>query len=113
MVISPLIRGLNKMKNIISPLVEVDQSALVDHIGSIDLEIKKLKKQLDANKAILVEQYGNQGHFDGANFCIIAATFDRDTVNWQKIAKKLNASRQLIAGNTTTKEQTRLTIKAI
>lgn len=76
-----------------------DLFALIDEAGSIDYEIKRLTKQLDAIKATLkTNGSGKQtGFLWTAN---IVDVQNADFIDWETIAKRFDPSRQLIAAHT-------------
>jgi hypothetical protein len=76
-------------------------AAYIDEAGSIDSEIKRLTKQLDAIKATI--KANGAGDYIGTVFSakvIQAAPVDR--IDWETIARKFNPSYQLITAHTVT-----------
>jgi hypothetical protein len=76
-------------------------AAYVDEAGTIDSEIKRLTKQLDAIKATI--KANGAGDFGGFVFnakVIEAAPVDR--IDWETIARKFDPSYQLIVAHTKT-----------
>jgi predicted transcriptional regulator len=74
-------------------------SAIVDELGAIDTEIKRLTKQKEA-LATQVKAEGN-GRFSGAIYEGLVYTSEgRISTDWEAIAAKFSPSRQLIAAHT-------------
>ena len=71
----------------------------VDQLGSLMAEIAELQGQADALKADLVKE--GVGTHEGDLFQATVFESERKNTAWKKIAEKLNASAQMIAGNTT------------
>lgn len=72
----------------------------VDDLGRLKARISKLKEDEAELKKFLLAS----GHdeIDGKKFRVTLIRTDRIQVAWKRIAEKLGASKQLIAGNTTT-----------
>lgn len=87
------------MNEIFAPDELVD---MVDTLATIRAEIAELKGREDIYKAALIAA----GHaaIDGTNHRAAVITEQRTTTDWQAIATKLNASRQLITAHTSTGE---------
>jgi hypothetical protein len=76
-------------------------AAYVDEAGTIDSEIKRLTKQLDAIKATI--KANGAGDFGG--FVFNAKVIEANPVertDWETIARKFDPSYQLIAAHTKT-----------
>ena len=70
----------------------------VDDLGRLKAEIADLEVRKGELEDLLVES--GESEIDGRLFRATVSIYDRATVAWKKIAKKLNASRQLIKANT-------------
>jgi len=75
---------------------------LVDTLAKIRADISELKGREDIYKAALIAA----GHpaIDGTTHRAAVITEQRTSTDWQAIATKLNASRQLITAHTSTGE---------
>lgn len=74
-------------------------AAIVDEVGAIDSEIKRLTKQKEALSA-QIKAEGN-GRFAGAIYEGLVYTSEgRVSIDWEAIAAKFSPSRQLIAAHT-------------
>jgi len=74
-------------------------SAIVDELGAIDAEIKRLTKQKET-LAAQIKAEGN-GRFSGTIYQGLVYTSEgRVSIDWEAIAAKFNPSRQLIAAHT-------------
>jgi hypothetical protein len=84
----------------------------VDELGQLHAAIAKLKKDADQIRTEL-EDAGLE-NIDGQLYRVnFAQCAGKTLTDWQAIAKRLKASRQLIAAHTTTGEaSTRMTVKA-
>ena len=79
---------------------------IVDRIGELESAIAALQDQLNPLKELLKAQA--PAEYNGDLFRTVVYQTERKTVAWQKIAMKLGASKQMIAGNTTTTTVTTL-----
>ena len=77
-----------------------DLTYAVDTLADIRAQIAELKAREDTFKAVLIAA----GHaaVDGTTHRAAVITEERTITDWQTIATKLNASRQLITAHTTT-----------
>ena len=74
-------------------------SAIVDELGAIDSEIKRLTKQKET-LAAQIKAEGN-GRFSGAIYEGLVYTSEgRISTDWEAVAAKFSPSRQLIAAHT-------------
>lgn len=74
-------------------------STIVDELGAIDSEIKRLTKQKEALAAQVKAE--GVGRYSGAIYeGLVYASEGRVSVDWEAIAAKFNPSRQLIAAHT-------------
>lgn len=74
-------------------------SAIVDELGAIDAEIKRLTKQKEALAAQVKAE--GIGRFSGAIYeGLVYASEGRISTDWEAIAAKFSPSRQLIAAHT-------------
>ena len=74
-------------------------SAIVDELGAIDSEIKRLTKQKEALAAQVKAE--GVGRFAGAIYeGLVYASEGRVSTDWEAVAAKFNPSRQLIAAHT-------------
>ncbi len=71
---------------------------IVDDLGRLKAEIADLEVRKGELEDVLVES--GEAEIDGRLFRATVSIYDRATVAWKKIAKKLKASRQLIKANT-------------
>jgi len=92
-------------------LAITDVADVVDEIGDIKAEIGQLE---DRHKRLVkILKDGGYERVDGTEYSItITYNIVRDTVNWQKIAIDLGASRQRIAGNTSVSFYDRVLVTA-
>jgi hypothetical protein len=84
----------------------------VDELGALHAAIAKLKKDADQLRTDLED--AGLADIDGQLYRVnFAQCAGKTLTDWQAIAKRLKASRQLIAAHTTTGEpSTRMTVKA-
>jgi hypothetical protein len=74
-------------------------AALVDELGAIDFEIKRLTKQKESLAAQVKAE--GIGRFSGAIYEGLVYTSEgRITTDWEAVAAKFSPSRQLIAAHT-------------
>ena len=74
-------------------------AAIVDELGAIDFEIKRLTKQKEALAAQVKAE--GVGRFSGAIYeGLVFASEGRISTDWEAIAAKFSPSRQLIAAHT-------------
>ena len=90
-------------------VVRLDLAAVVDQLGAVKAQQAAAKRIADG----LIKQLKDAGvtEQDGAIFRATISTHDVESIDWEAIAKKLNPSRQLIAGNTSKAERT--TVKVV
>ena len=69
-----------------------------DDLGRIKAEISDLEIRKGELEDIIIES--GETEVEGRLFRVTVSIYDRATVAWKKIAKKLNASRQIIKANT-------------
>ena len=86
--------------------LETSTERLVDDIGALRAEIADQQARCKDLESYLRES--GPGEYEGRMFRITVSVAERATTAWQAIAKKMGASRQIIKGNTTTKEVTTL-----
>ena len=91
-------KGKQSMPTIIlSPSVQ----SIVDELGSIRAEIKRLETQDKALTAMIKES--GAGTYTGAIWSALAYSVKpRVTIDWETIASKFSPSHQLITAHTTT-----------
>jgi hypothetical protein len=70
----------------------------VDRLGSLRAEIKVLQEEAKEIEDTLIDRVPDRT--DGSIFTALVVRSHTKTVNWKAIATKLNASRQMILGNT-------------
>ena len=87
---------------------------VIDRLGEIAAEKAELAAEEKALKARLVDTAARTGQssFEGEWFRATVSFSERATVAWKAIAEKLGASRQIIAGNTSTSEVTTVRVTA-
>lgn len=83
---------------------------IVDRIGELEAAIAVLQDQMEPLKLLLKEQA--PGEHNGDLFRAVVFQSERSTVAWQKIARQLGASKQMIAGNTSKTTITTLKVTA-
>jgi len=81
-----------------SIILTPDLFAQIDQAGAINAEIKALEKQLETLKSIIKAQ--GAGKHAGFVFQAHVIDSNREKIDWQAIAEKLNPSRQLITAHT-------------
>ncbi|MCP4088221.1 MAG: hypothetical protein GY746_00295 [Gammaproteobacteria bacterium] len=91
-----------------------DANNMADELGQIRAEIRELQKVAKGMESLIKAQAESTGSnvLEGDLFRVAIGTQDRATINWQKIAKALSPSRQLITGNTTSKTVTSIKVTA-
>ena len=69
-----------------------------DRLGELQAQIAALK----AEAKIIEDQFKAQGagQFEGHSFVATVVEADRNTVDWKKVAAKLNPSTQLVTAHT-------------
>lgn len=72
-------------------------------IATLQAEAKALEEQLKAD---------GEGIIEGAMFRGTVAVFERESVDWKTVAKKLGPSRQLVRAHTSHSTTVRLTVAA-
>jgi len=87
-----------------------DATKLPDELGQVRAEIKELQDIAKGIEALM--KAGGDGVYEADLFRATVTTSERKTVNWQKIAKALEPSYQLVAGNTVWKEVITLKLTA-
>jgi len=75
----------------------------IDRLGTIQAAMAGLKTEADQLKAELITEIDAGGREEGSIFGASHAQFDRKSTGWKTIAERLEASRQMIVANTTTK----------
>ena len=90
-------------------VVRLDLAAIVDQLGAVKAQQAATKRIADG----LIKQLIDAGvtEADGAVFRATVSTHDVESIDWKAIAEKLNPSRQLIVGNTSTASRT--TVKVV
>ena len=83
---------------VLNKLVEASPAALADHIGQLRADKDAIAKQLKDAEALLKDITGGEPA-EGTLFRVVFVEAVRTTVNWKKIAAKLNPSRQLVTAN--------------
>lgn len=83
---------------------------LVDELGVLRAQLAALKDDEAALRQELLESGVTEA--EGNLFRAVVVESDRKTIDWQKIAKLLKPSRQLIAGNTRRSTSTSIRINA-
>lgn len=71
---------------------------LADQLGTLQAEMEALKKQEADLKAELKAE--GVGTYEGDLYDATVYDSERPTTAWKRIAEKLGASKQMIAGNT-------------
>ena len=92
-----------------SNVVRLDLAAIVDQLGAIKAQQAAAKRIADKLVDQLIDAKVTE--VDGAMFRATISTHDVESIDWKAIAEKLNPSRQLVVGNTSTKERT--TVKVV
>lgn len=90
-------------------VIRLDLAAVVDQLGVLKAKQAFFKKEAGKLQKQLVDAGVTEA--DGTLFRATISTHDVDTIDWEKIAKALNPSRQLITGNTKTAART--TVKVV
>jgi len=75
----------------------------IDRLGYLQAEVARIKVEVDQLKADLTIEIEAGEREEGSIFGASHAQFDRKTVGWKTIAERLEASRQIITANTSTK----------
>ena len=75
---------------------------LADQLGTIQAEIAELQSKANELKDQLIDE--GEGTHEGDLFNATVVVAERKTTAWKKIAEKLEASRQMIAANTTVQD---------
>jgi hypothetical protein len=84
---------------------------MVDRLTEIDADMAHLKAERDLIANVLkTDAAGGFAEFEGTETVVTVSTTIRDTIDWKAIAAKLEPSRQLIVGNTTSKPVTTLKV---
>lgn len=81
-------------------------TATADTIGTLRASIAGLQTELKYAEQSLKDDQSNNatdGTYEGELFRITISWADRKTTAWKAIAEKLEASKQMIAGNTKSK----------
>ena len=78
----------------------------IDKIGTLRASIADLQAELKELETLAKGE--GDGAYEGDLFRITISTSDRKTVAWKKIADKMGASNQMIAGNTSLTQVTAL-----
>jgi len=73
-----------------------------DDLGLVKAQIAELNEEKKALEAIIIKS--GVGEIEGDLFRSVHVHATRKQVAWKRIAEKLGASKQLIAGNTSTIE---------
>ena len=73
---------------------------LVDDLGHKLAKHADLQNQIDALKTSLLKEVKSGQSFNGLNYRVVHIEQHAKNVNWQKIAKKFEPSRQLVRANT-------------
>ena len=83
---------------------------LVDELGRIRAQLADLKEnESDIRDELLVSGITEA---EGNLFRVVVVESDRKIIDWQKIAKLLKPSRQLISGNTRRSTSTSIRVSA-
>ncbi len=83
---------------------------IVDQLGTLQAEIAELTAQERKLKDQLIAE--GEGIHEGDLFNANVIVSERKNVAWKKIAEKLGATAQMIAGNTTKLEVTSVKVTA-
>ena len=90
----------------------MNHAKTADQIGELRSEIKTQQEHLKYLEAIL--KNAGLDYVDGTKYRIaISYDVQRNTVNWQNIAKRFDPSRQLIVANTTVSVHDRVKVSAL
>ena len=81
-------------------LIEARPESLADYIGALRADIANLNEQLKGAQALLQQMVGEGGEAEGELFRVKVVGSDRNTVNWRKVAEKLEPSSQLVTAHT-------------
>ncbi len=82
-----------------SAVVSIEK--VVDRLGMLNAQIADLQKLADEAKAeLLLAAAGTNTVFIGSKYRAAVSTFEVARVDYKKIAEKMGASAQMIAGNT-------------
>ncbi len=71
---------------------------LADQLGNLQAEIEAMQKQERELKDSLIDE--GLGTYEGDLYDATVYESDRKTVAWKRVAEKLGATAQMIAGNT-------------
>jgi hypothetical protein len=74
---------------------------LVDDLGTLRAQLATLKDEESELRHLLID--ADVKIAEGELFRVTVSRSTRDIIDWQKIAKRLKASRQIIRANTETK----------
>jgi hypothetical protein len=71
---------------------------LADQLGSLQAEIEFMQRQERELKDAFIDE--GLGAYEGDLYDVTVFESDRKTVAWKRVAEKLGATAQMIAGNT-------------
>lgn len=94
-------------------LIEATPEAIVDSLGALRAKKAVLDAQIKDAESLLKDIVGTNVAVDGTKYRVTINTCEVSTVAWKKIAEKLNATKQMIAGNTKKAERTTVKVVAL